>query len=108
MYLWGVFTRYAIGSQASWSEELARFLLDLDRHILGAAYASGQKMHLAINLLSPKLKPDAAQAPETFHFLSHHPICTTGYGSRRNPADVYHSGSGAIIACSADTHVAGL
>ena len=52
--LWGVFTRYAIGSQASWSEELARFLL-IWIGILGAAYASGQNMHLAIDLVSPKL-----------------------------------------------------
>lgn len=53
--LWGVFTRYAMGSQASWSEELARFLL-IWIGILGAAYASGQNMHLAIDLLSPKLE----------------------------------------------------
>ena len=54
--LWGVFTRYAMGSQASWSEELARFLL-IWIGILGAAYASGQNMHLAIDLLSEKLNP---------------------------------------------------
>jgi len=53
--LWGVFTRYALGNQASWSEELARFLL-IWIGILGAAYASGQNMHLAIDLLSPKLQ----------------------------------------------------
>ncbi|MCB0607487.1 MAG: TRAP transporter small permease [Lewinella sp.] len=52
--LWGVFTRYAMGNQASWSEELARFLL-IWIGILGAAYASGQNMHLAIDLLMPKL-----------------------------------------------------
>jgi len=52
--LWGVFTRYAMGSQASWTEELARFLL-IWIGTLGAAYAAGQKMHLAIDLLSPKL-----------------------------------------------------
>ena len=52
--LWGVFTRYAMGHQAGWSEELARFLL-IWIGILGAAYASGQNMHLAIDLLSPKL-----------------------------------------------------
>lgn len=52
--LWGVFTRYVLANQASWSEELARFLL-IWIGILGAAYASGQKMHLAIDLLSPKL-----------------------------------------------------
>ncbi|MEZ4939235.1 MAG: TRAP transporter small permease [Saprospiraceae bacterium] len=54
--LWGVFTRYALGGQASWSEELARFLL-IWIGILGAAYASGQRMHLAIELLLPKLEP---------------------------------------------------
>lgn len=52
--LWGVFTRYAMGHQASWSEELARFLL-IWIGILGAAYASGQRFHLAIDLLKPKL-----------------------------------------------------
>ncbi|MFK7979177.1 MAG: TRAP transporter small permease [Saprospiraceae bacterium] len=52
--LWGVFTRYVLANQASWSEELARFLL-IWIGILGAAYASGQQMHLAIDLLSPKL-----------------------------------------------------
>ena len=52
--LWGVFTRYVMGSQASWSEELARFLL-IWIGILGTAYASGKKMHLAIDLLAEKL-----------------------------------------------------
>lgn len=52
--LWGVLTRYAFGSQADWSEELARFLL-IWISLLGAAYASGQSMHLSIDLLMPKL-----------------------------------------------------
>ncbi len=52
--LWGVLTRYVVGSQASWTEELARFLL-IWIGILGAAYASGQRMHLAIDLLMPRL-----------------------------------------------------
>lgn len=56
--LWGVFTRYALGSQAGWTEELARYLLTWIG-MLGAAYASGQKMHLAIDLLSPKLNRKA-------------------------------------------------
>ncbi len=52
--LLGVVTRYVLGSQLSWSEELARFLL-MWIGILGAAYASGQKKHLAIELLQTKL-----------------------------------------------------
>ena len=51
--LWGVFTRYVMSNQASWSEELARFLL-IWIGILGAAYASGQRMHLSIDLLENK------------------------------------------------------
>lgn len=53
--LWGVFTRYALGSQASWSEELARFLL-IWIGLLGTAWASGQRMHLAITLLPEYLQ----------------------------------------------------
>ena len=53
--LWGVLTRYAFGSQADWTEELARFLL-IWISILGAAYAAGQRMHLSIDLLMPKLE----------------------------------------------------
>jgi TRAP-type C4-dicarboxylate transport system permease small subunit len=63
--LWGVLTRYALGSQASWSEELARFLL-IWIGILGAAYASGQNMHLAIDLLMPKLEPAGQQKLKVF------------------------------------------
>ena len=53
--LWGVFTRYAMGNQSGWSEELARFLL-IWIGILGAAYAAGQDMHLSIELLMHKLQ----------------------------------------------------
>ena len=53
--LWGVITRYALGGQADWTEELARFLL-IWMGILGGAYASGQGGHLSIDLLMPKLQ----------------------------------------------------
>lgn len=52
--LWGVFTRFVFEDQASWTEELARFLL-IWIGILGAAYASTKKMHPAIELLKPRL-----------------------------------------------------
>ena len=47
---WGVFTRYVLESQSSWTDELARFLL-IWLSILGAAYASGKNLHIAIDLL---------------------------------------------------------
>ena len=48
--LWGVFTRYVMGHQSSWTDELARFLL-IWVGVLGAAYASGKDLHIAIDLL---------------------------------------------------------
>ncbi len=55
--LWGVFTRYVMGAQASWSEELARFLL-IWIGILGAAYAAGKNLHLTIDLYPKSLDID--------------------------------------------------
>ena len=63
--LWGVFTRYALGSQAAWSEELARFLL-IWIGVLGAAYASGQGMHLSIDLLQPKMEEKSRHRLQNF------------------------------------------
>jgi TRAP-type C4-dicarboxylate transport system permease small subunit len=50
---WGVITRYLLESQSSWTDELARFLL-VWLSILGAAYASGKRLHIAIDLIPPK------------------------------------------------------
>ena len=53
--LWQVFTRFIMQSPSSYTEELARYML-IWIGILGAAYVAGQKMHLAIDLLSTKLR----------------------------------------------------
>ncbi|HOY13386.1 MAG TPA: TRAP transporter small permease [Saprospiraceae bacterium] len=63
--LYGVLTRYVFGAQASWTEELARFLL-IWIGILGAAHVSGKQMHLAIDLLKPKLSPKSAKLLDNF------------------------------------------
>jgi len=52
--LWGVVTRYVVGDQANWTDELARFLL-IWIGVLGAAYVHGQNEHLSINLLASRL-----------------------------------------------------
>jgi len=52
--LWQVFTRFILQNPSSFTEELARYML-VWLGILGAAYVAGQKMHLAIDLLSMKL-----------------------------------------------------
>ena len=53
--LWQVFTRFILQDPSSFTEELARYML-IWIGILGASYVAGQKMHLAIDLLSAKLK----------------------------------------------------
>lgn len=55
--LWQVFSRYVLQSPSSVTEEIARFLL-IWIGLLGAAFASGQQEHLAINILPPKLNPE--------------------------------------------------
>lgn len=54
--LWQVFSRYIAKNPSSWTEELSRYLF-IWIGILGAAYASGQQTHLAIDILPPKLEP---------------------------------------------------
>jgi len=53
--LWQVFTRFVLSAPSSYTDELARFLL-IWIGLLGAAYAAGNKMHLAIDLLPSKLE----------------------------------------------------
>lgn len=52
--LWQVFSRFVLQNPSSYTEELARYML-IWLGILGASYVAGQKMHLAIDLLSTKL-----------------------------------------------------
>lgn len=53
--LWQVFTRFIVRDPSSFTEELARYLL-IWVGLLGASYASGHKMHLAIDILVERLK----------------------------------------------------
>lgn len=48
--LWQVFSRYVTGNPSPFTDELARYLM-VWAGILGAAYASGQNMHVAIDVL---------------------------------------------------------
>ena len=52
--VWQVFTRYALPQPSSFTDELARFLL-IWVGLLGSAYAAGQRLHLAIDLVSYRL-----------------------------------------------------
>lgn len=52
--LWQVFSRYVLGAPGSFTDELARYLM-IWIGLLGAAYASGKKIHVAIDIIPQKL-----------------------------------------------------
>jgi TRAP-type C4-dicarboxylate transport system permease small subunit len=56
--LWQVFTRFVLKSPSPFTEELARYLL-IWVGLLGASYAAGKKMHLAIDVVLEKIKGKA-------------------------------------------------
>ena len=65
---WGVFTRYVMGEQAKWTEELARFLL-VWVSLLGGAVAFGTKGHLGVDYFVGKFHPDAQKSMAVFVHL---------------------------------------
>jgi len=56
--LWGVFSRYALGEQTRWTEELAVYLL-VWISLLGAALTFREKGHLGVDYFMGKLEPSA-------------------------------------------------
>ena len=52
--IWQVLSRYVIGRPSTVTDELARYLF-MWVALVGAAYTTGQKRHLAIDLLTMKL-----------------------------------------------------
>ena len=56
--LWGVFTRFCLGSQAEYTDELARVLL-VWVSMVGSALAFGVKAHLGVDFFVNKLHPEA-------------------------------------------------
>ncbi len=66
--LWQVISRYILSSPSSFTDELAGFLL-IWVSLFGAAYVTGRKEHLAIDLLLQKSKPKNKMRLELFiHF----------------------------------------
>ena len=59
--LWQVFTRFLLNNPSSYTEELARYLM-IWVGLLGAGYAAGKKLHLAVDLLPRKLTGNRARA----------------------------------------------
>jgi len=61
--LWQVFTRFVLRDPSSFTGELARYLL-IWVGLLGASYAAGKKMHLAIDVVLQTLKGKKKTAAE--------------------------------------------
>lgn len=63
--VWQVFSRYVLGTPSIVTDEIARFIF-MWVGLIGAAYATGQKQHLAIDLLVLKLQGKNKKALEIF------------------------------------------
>ncbi|EMF4355519.1 TRAP transporter small permease [Providencia rettgeri] len=58
--VWQVFSRYVLNEPSTFTDEIARFIF-IWVGLMGAAYALGQKRHLAIDLLAIKLEKTPAK-----------------------------------------------
>lgn len=63
--LWQVFTRFVLKNPSSFTEELARYMM-IWVGLLGSAYATGKKSHLALDLLTARLEGARKRASEVF------------------------------------------
>jgi TRAP-type C4-dicarboxylate transport system permease small subunit len=63
--LWQVFTRFVLKNPSSFTEEAARYMM-IWVGLLGSAYASGKKSHLALDLITAKLQGGRKRASEIF------------------------------------------
>lgn len=63
--LWQVFTRFVLRHPSSFTEEAARYMM-IWVGLLGSAYASGRRMHLALDLITARLHGGRKKASEVF------------------------------------------
>lgn len=63
--LWGVFSRYVLGAQTRWTEELAIYLL-IWISLLGASLTYGARGHLGVDYFVGKLDPKARRLSAFF------------------------------------------
>lgn len=59
--LWGVFSRYALGAQGTWTDELARYLL-VWVSLIGGALMYREHGHLGVDYFVSKFDPEAQRA----------------------------------------------
>ena len=64
--VWQVFSRYVLNDPSTTTDELSRYLM-IHVGLLGAAYTTGLKRHLAIDLFSSNLKGSAKLASDLLY-----------------------------------------
>jgi TRAP-type C4-dicarboxylate transport system permease small subunit len=91
--LWGVATRYILGQQSHWTEELARVLL-VWLAMLGAALAYMERSHLGIDVLTRLLDPEARRIADiiTHSFVFLFAAAVLVYGGMELFLDRWESG----------------
>ncbi len=57
---WQVFSRYVLADPSSFTDELARYLM-IWLGVIGTAYVSGKRLHVAIDILPDQLTPKRQQ-----------------------------------------------
>jgi len=79
--LWGVFSRYVMGAQSSWTEELARMLL-VWVSLLGASIGFIRKSHLGVDYFVGKLSDRMQIIGQIFVYLlvAAFTLCVMIYG----------------------------
>ncbi len=63
--LWGVLSRYLLGGQSRWTEELSRVLL-VWISLMGGALAYGQKAHLGVDYLTERMDQQSRRYMKIF------------------------------------------
>lgn len=66
--LWQVASRYLVQAPSPWTDETVRFLF-MWVGLLGAAYVTGLRMHLAIDILPSKLRPEGKKKLNTLIYI---------------------------------------
>jgi len=91
--LWGVFSRYALGAQATWTDELARYLL-VWVSLIGGALMYREHGHLGVDYFVGKFDPSAQRATAivveliVFGFA----LFVLGYGGWKLMSEAFRAG----------------
>ncbi|BET66602.1 TRAP transporter small permease [Opitutales bacterium ASA1] len=90
--LWGVFSRYVMGAQSTWTDELARYLL-VWVSLVGASLMFREHGHLGVDYFVSKLHPDVQRVGAVFSELVviAFALVALGIGGTKLVLDAFHA-----------------